>query len=71
MNTPLKFHIYIYVTGTGKGIMKEMKRFGALIVFGVLAWTLVGVQTNTGSSDVHAQWFSHWKIRADDHDIIM
>ena len=51
--------------------MKEMKRFGALIVFGVLAWILAGVQMNIGGSDVHVQWFSCWKIRADDHDVIM
>ena len=51
-------------------IMKETKRFRALIVFGVLAWMLTGVQMNTGDSNVHVQWFSHWKIRADDHDII-
>ena len=42
----------------GKGITKETKRFGVLVVFGVLAWMLVDVQTNTGSSDVHVQWFS-------------
>ena len=47
-----------------------MKRFGVLIVIGILAWMPVGVETNTGSCNVHAQWFSHWKIRADDHDII-
>ena len=47
-----------------------MKRFGALVVIGVPAWMLVGVQKNTGSSDVHVQWFSHWKIRADDHDVM-
>ena len=51
--------------------MKEMKRFRTLIVFGFLVWMPADVQTNTGSSDVHAQWFSHWKIRADDCDIIM
>ena len=54
----------------GKGITKETKRFRALIVFGVPAWMLVGVQMNTGGSDAHVQWFSHWKIRADNHDII-
>ena len=26
------------------------------------------VQMNGSGSDVHAQWFSSWKIRADDHD---
>ena len=51
--------------------MKETKWFRALIVFGVLAWMPVGAQTNTGGFNVHAQWFSYWKIRADDHDIIM
>ena len=55
----------------GKGVTKEMKRFGALIVFGVLARTLADAQMNPGSSDVHVQWFSCQKIRADDHDITM
>ena len=27
-------------------------------------------QMNVSGSGVHAQWFSHWKIRADDHDVI-
>ena len=54
-----------------KGITKETKRFGTLVVFGVLAWMLVDAQTNTGSSNAHAQWFSHQKIRTDDCDIIM
>ena len=30
-----------------------------------------GSGMDTGSSDVHVQWFSHWKTRADDHDVIM
>ena len=51
--------------------MKEMKMFGGLIVFGVLVCMPAGVQMNTGSSNVHAQWFSHWEIKADDHDVIM
>ena len=51
--------------------MNEMKRFRVLIISGVLTWMLADAQTNTGSSDAHVQWFSHWKIRADDHDIIM
>ena len=55
----------------GKGITKEMRRFKVLVVFGVLAWMPAGVQTNTGSSNLHVQWFSHRKIRADNHDIIM
>ena len=52
-------------------ITKETKRFRALVVFGVPVWMLAGVQMNTGGSDVHVQWFSHWKIRADDQDVIM
>ena len=31
----------------------------------------VDVQTNGDVSNVHAQWFSHWKIKADDRDIMM
>ena len=42
----------------------------AFIVFGVLAWTPADVQTNGDVSDVHVQWFSPWKIRADDCDVI-
>ena len=50
-------------------VKKEMKRFGAFIVFGVMAWMPTDVKTNHGSSNAHAQWFSHWKIGADDHDV--
>ena len=28
------------------------------------------VQTNNDVSDVHVQWFSYWKIKADDLDIM-
>ena len=31
---------------------------------------LADVETNYGGSNVHVQWFSHWKIRADDHDVM-
>ena len=51
--------------------MKETKRYGTLVVFGVLAWMQADVQMNAGISNGHAQWFSHWKIRADEHDIVM
>ena len=65
-------HIYTYICHRHeKGITKEMKRFRTLVVFGVPAWMPTDVQTNTGSSNAHVQWFSHQKIRADDHDIIM
>ena len=51
-------------------VRKEMKRFGAFIVFGILVRMPADAQTNVGGSGVHAQWFSHWKIRADNHDFI-
>ena len=37
---------------------KEMKRFGAFVVFGVLAGMLADMQMNHGGSNAHAQWFS-------------
>ena len=43
-----------------KEIRKEMKRFRAFIVFGVLAWMPADTQTNHGSSN--AQWFSAGKF---------
>ena len=48
-----------------------MKRFGAFVVFGVPVWMLADTQMNPGSSNVHAQWFSHWKVKADNHDILI
>ena len=47
-----------------------MKGFGAFAVFGILMRMLADAQMNVSSSGVHAQWFSHWKIRADDRDVI-
>ena len=47
-----------------------MRWFGAFVIFGVPAWILADVQMNVSSTGTHEQWFSHWKIRADDHDII-
>ena len=55
----INMHIYIYVTGTEKGLGKEMIRFRLSVIFGFLAWMLVDVQMNHGSSVVHAHWFSH------------
>ena len=46
-----------------------MKRFGAFVVLGVQVWTPADMQTNHGSSNV--QWFSRWKIRADNHDVLI
>ena len=52
-----------------KGFGKETKRFRAFIPFGVPAWTPADAQMNHGSSNVHVQWFSHWKFQPDDHDV--
>ena len=51
------------------GLGKRQKGLGAFIVSAVLARTLADAQTNIGGSGMHVQWFSHWKIRVDNHDI--
>ena len=51
-------------------LRKRQGGLDAFIVFGVLVWMPADVQTNSGDSNVHAQWFSCWKIRADNHDIM-
>ena len=52
------------------GLRKRQRGLDAFIVFGALAWMLADVQTNSNISDVYAQWFSCWKIRADDCDVM-
>ena len=52
------------------GLRKRQRGLDAIIVFGVLAWMLADAQTNGNVLDVHVQWFSHWKIKADDCDIM-
>ena len=52
------------------GLRKRQRDSDAFIVFKVPAWMLADVQMNGNISDVHVQWFSHWKIRADNCDII-
>ena len=52
------------------GFGKEMMRFQTSVINGCLAWMLAGVQTNHGSSSVHAQWFSHQNGGADICEII-
>ena len=52
------------------GLRKRQRGSDAFVVFGDPAWMLADVQMNGGNSDVHAQWFSCWKIRADDHDVM-
>ena len=39
--------------------MTKKKLNHTFVTNGYLAWMLAGVQTNYGSSSVHAQWFSH------------
>ena len=51
-------------------VRNGMKRFGAFIVFGVLVRMQANVQMNISGSGMHAQWFSCWKIRADNHDVV-
>ena len=52
------------------GSRKRWRGSDAFIVFGVLAWTLADVQTNSNVSDAHAQWFFWWKIKADNCDVM-
>ena len=76
MHTYIHTHIYIYIyiyiyfTGIKIGLRKRQRGSDASVVYGVLAWMLADVQTNGGSSNAHMQWLSHWRIRADDHDVI-
>ena len=56
------------VRGMEIGLRKRQRGLDAFIVFGVLAWMPADVQMNSNISNVHAQWFSCWKIKADDCD---
>ena len=58
------------VTGTEIWLRKRWRGSDAFIVFGVSAWTLADVQMNDNVSNVHVQWFIHWKNKADDCDIM-
>ena len=60
----------IYVTGMEIGLRIRQRGSDAFIVFGVLAWMLPDVQMNGDVSNAYVQWFSHWKIKADDCDIM-
>ena len=51
------------------GLRKRQRGLDASIAFGVLAWMLADAQTKVNVSNVHVQCFSHWKIKADDHDV--
>ena len=52
------------------GLRKRQRGSDAFVVMGILAWMLVDAQMNYSASGVHAQWFSHWKIEADNHDVM-
>ena len=52
------------------GLRKRQRGLDAFIVFRVLVWMLADVQTNNDISTAYAKWFSHWKIKADDWDIM-
>ena len=58
------------VTDMEIGLRKRHRGSDAFILIGVLAWMLADAHTYGSISNVHAQWFSHWKIRADDCDIM-
>ena len=52
------------------GLRKRQRGLDAFIVFRVPVWMPADVQTNGNVSDAHAQWFSCWKIKQDDCDIM-
>ena len=51
-------------------VKEKMERFRCSYINGVPAGMLADAQMNGGISNAHAQWFSHWKIRADDCDVM-
>ena len=51
-------------------LRKRWRCLDAFIVFGVPAWMPAEVHMNGNISDTHVQWFSHWKITADNCDIM-
>ena len=53
------------VTDMENELRKRQRGSDAFIVFGILAWMLEDAQMNSNISDAHVQWFSQWKIKAD------
>ena len=51
-------------------LRKRQRGSEAFVVVGVLVRILADGQMNVSGSDAHVQWFSYWKIRADDHDVM-
>ena len=62
--------VCIYGTGTEFRLRKRWRGSDASIVTRILALMPADMQTNYGVSCVHVQWFSCWKIKADDCDIM-
>ena len=52
------------------GLRKGQRGLDAFIIFGVPVWMPADMQMNDNVSNVHVQWFFHWKIKADDCDIM-
>ena len=61
--------MHIYVTGMKTGLKRD-DEIPMFVINSYLAWMLVGVQMNHGSSSAHAQWFAHQNGGADICDII-
>ena len=51
------------------GIRKRQRGSDAIIRFRALVWMPADAQMNGIVSHVHVQWFSYWKIKADDCDV--
>ena len=51
------------------GLRKRQRSSDSFVVFRVLVWTPPNAQMNSNVYDVHAQWFSHQKIKADSCDV--
>ena len=52
------------------GLRRRQRGLDAFVVLGILVWTPVDAQMNNNVSNVHVQWFSHWKIKAEDNDVM-
>ena len=64
---PYVFHIY--VTAMEIGLRKRQRGSDAFMVFGFWCecWW---IHRQMAMFLMHVQWFSHWKIRADDCDVM-
>ena len=51
-------------------LRKRRRGLDAFILIWVPVWMQADAQMNGSNSNVHVQWFSHWKIRADNRDIM-